>query len=566
MGNYKGEFNILIGIADTEFETTHEDLQGKFASVRGLSSAGHFHGTAVSSVAAARTDNGIGIASIGYNSRVAAHRVVHTITPVGGFDADPHNVEIAIWNLYLAGVKIINVSLTGTGLSRLKAEEITQNGTTLVLAAGNKSTDEFHKDIADIPGVIVVSSVNKDNKHGPTGHARNQWVDICAPGTDIRVAIDGSNYYSTRDGTSYAAPFVSGTIALMLSVNPLLTPAQIEHVLKSTASPIADASSFSGKLGAGRLNAHLAVHWVAPRIEGPDVISSCQPIYTLHNFPFPLSQISNPQWSCGPGLVKVDDYGINGAKFKCTVDLTTSPNLTTIYFSYVYNGTPYTISKTVSTHELPVIIGIMDLKEHYSVSTASSCSSYYFMAAPYHGTPYYTWKVYMPPPFAGPMLFEGQTTEKLPMGFSMQHEYTIELNVQDACGTNLTVSQNIWARDDSPCNDGGIGGPQPPCPLCFEIIFSPNPVDDELNIVFQHLPISTSRTQTTIYSVKLYDNFGNIFRQSEFTHTDNINSVTQRNSRTAPVKFNVSNLREGTYYLHVEGNGKVEKIQIIVKR
>lgn len=51
---------------------------------------------------------------------------------------------------------------------------MTQNGTTLVLSGGNTPNATNHSDIADIPGVIVVSSVNRQNMHGPTGHAHNE--------------------------------------------------------------------------------------------------------------------------------------------------------------------------------------------------------------------------------------------------------------------------------------------------------------------------------------------------------------------------------------------------------
>jgi len=77
-------------------------------------------------------------------------------------------------------------------------------------------------------------------------------------GTGLIVAGENNDYY-WANGTSIATPFVSGTIALMLSVNPNLTPAQIENIIKATADPIADASSFPGQLGAGRLNAYAAV-------------------------------------------------------------------------------------------------------------------------------------------------------------------------------------------------------------------------------------------------------------------------------------------------------------------
>jgi subtilisin family serine protease len=128
----------------------------------------------------------------------------------------------------------------------------------LVLAAGNTTTSTDHNAIANIPGVVVVTSVNEDNEHGPSGHAHNQWVDICSPGVNVTTTFP-NNTIGGGWGTSYAAPIVSGTIALMLEVNPCLTPAEIELLIEESADPVADAQNFPGLLGAGRLNAYEAV-------------------------------------------------------------------------------------------------------------------------------------------------------------------------------------------------------------------------------------------------------------------------------------------------------------------
>ena len=102
--------------------------------------------------------------------------------------------------------------------------------------------------------------------HGPTNHARNQWIDICAPSKDIMAAIPGYNTYreyGLKSGTSYAAPFVSGSIGLMLSyklsTNSKISPFAIETILKETADPIADGYLYQGLLGAGRLNVYKAI-------------------------------------------------------------------------------------------------------------------------------------------------------------------------------------------------------------------------------------------------------------------------------------------------------------------
>jgi hypothetical protein len=253
------QFANYIGIADTEFEFTHEDLEYKFAFVHGPTSAGDIHGTRVASIAAAHTNNGLGMASIGYNSTISARRIKHRYSILGELTAESVDIRDAIWALYqMAIVPVINVSWSTTGLTPLAVQEITQNGVTLVLAGGNRIIDTYHSNIADIPGVIVVSSVNGYDFCSSTGHARNQWIDICAPGEGLLTAA-ANNTYLTGSGTSFAAPFVSGTVALMLSVNPSLTPAEIENIIKATADLVGDADLYPELSEMGRLNAYEAL-------------------------------------------------------------------------------------------------------------------------------------------------------------------------------------------------------------------------------------------------------------------------------------------------------------------
>lgn len=261
-----GDTNVIIGIADTDFHWLHEDLVGKVDNIGGVLSNGHEHGTGVAGCAAAKTNNGKGIAAIGYNCRLALQRIFHA--PSGGTDSIL--VGDAIWDLYQQGVPVINASWTKTGLDYLIVQEMIDNGTTLILPAGNSPNSIQHTDIANIPGVINVSGVNQNNEHGPTNHAHNQYVDLCAPSVDISVLRAGApsssalggfgpSRYDVVAGTSYAAPMVAGTVGLMLSVNPCLSPASIEAILKSTTDPITDATSYPGIIGAGRLNAYEAV-------------------------------------------------------------------------------------------------------------------------------------------------------------------------------------------------------------------------------------------------------------------------------------------------------------------
>jgi hypothetical protein len=103
-----------------------------------------------------------------------------------------------------------------------------------------------------------------------TTMTHNDMVDLCAPGYDVDAVFDydpsssNTNFMQCGNttGTSESAPYVAGTIGLMLSVNRMLSPYQIECILKNTALDIYNVGTnyrYLGRLGKGRLRADVAV-------------------------------------------------------------------------------------------------------------------------------------------------------------------------------------------------------------------------------------------------------------------------------------------------------------------
>ena len=258
----KGSYSNIVAIVDTEFDTDHEDLIGQFAYTSGspsLYADSCRHGTAVSGLVAAKTNNNIGIASLGYNTRLAGYYVNVSSYCTG----NPFN---QVWQAYQDGRRIINLSWSGIGTPPAgfpytlveAVQEMTSNGVSLICAAGNTPNATHHSSYANIPGVINVSGINHENYHGPTNHAHNQWVDICALSINATTTKPDDNYGGAW-GTSFAAPQIAATVALMLTVNPDLTPTEIENIIKESADPIIDQTSFPNGLGAGKLNSYFAV-------------------------------------------------------------------------------------------------------------------------------------------------------------------------------------------------------------------------------------------------------------------------------------------------------------------
>ncbi|MEL6944156.1 MAG: S8/S53 family peptidase, partial [Bacteroidota bacterium] len=265
----KGDPSIVVGIADTEFDDNHEDLKNQIIHLSGNYTAPPEceHGTIVAGCVAAETNNSLGIAGIGYNTKIAGYKVYSYVW----YDSNRNprcggNPWSGIWQAFQDERPIINVSWTGIGSPPngvvAAAQEIVDGGTILVLGAGNSPNSNSHSSYANIPGVINVSGVDANNQHGPTGHAHNQWVDLCALSTNVTSTYRNDNYGGGW-GTSFAAPQVAGVAALILSVNPCLTPAEVEDILKTTTEPISDASSYPNGLGTGRVNAYRAIEKAA---------------------------------------------------------------------------------------------------------------------------------------------------------------------------------------------------------------------------------------------------------------------------------------------------------------
>jgi len=253
-----GNPNIVVAVVDNAFETAHPDLAGNLVTGRDVSdndnnpnppNANFDHGTHVAGTVASSTNNGIGIASIGYNVSIMPIKA----TPDNGSPSSIfHGYEGITWAAD-NGADIINMSWGGSGYSSTEQNIINNaasQGAVLVAAAGNSNSSSTHYP-AGYNNVISVAATDiNDNKASFSNYG--SWVDISAPGVNIKSTVPFGSY-GNKSGTSMASPLVAGLCGLVLSANPSLSPAQVESCLKTSADPI---SSYSGNLGAGRINAY----------------------------------------------------------------------------------------------------------------------------------------------------------------------------------------------------------------------------------------------------------------------------------------------------------------------
>ncbi len=273
--------------------TSAENSSGYFKDCPVSNSS--WHGTFTAGQIGAAGNNGLGVAGINWNSKILAVRV---LGKCGGYDSDI--VDGLRWaaGLSVPGVpvnanpaKVLNLSLGGPGSCdstwQNAINAVTAAGAVTVVSAGNSNADPANYVPAGCNGVITVAATNRS---GSRAYYSNHGADveISAPGGSMSSSNDPNGIFSTLNtgtthpvsdtygyyqGTSMAAPQVSGVVSLMFSVNPSLTPAKVLEILQSTAKPFDRNSSCNTSIcGSGIVDAAAAVTAALP--PGPFAKSS----------------------------------------------------------------------------------------------------------------------------------------------------------------------------------------------------------------------------------------------------------------------------------------------------
>ncbi|GAB3099474.1 S8 family peptidase [Cupriavidus yeoncheonensis] len=258
-----------------------------------------WHGTRVASVLGALTNNGLGIAGVDWNTRILPVRVsgrcgallsdtVDGLRWAAGISVPnvPDNANPA---------RVVNISLGGgtcTSIEQQAINDVVGRGVSVVVAAGNSAG--ALEAPADCSGVIAVTAHANDGENASFANVGSN-IAISAPGggcgnskvlngacttvvSFIRTLTNngttslGAYTISNSQGTSFAAPMVSGVVSLMLAVNPSLTPAQVTAALKSSARPHPSGTfctTNQGVCGAGLLDADAALSAAANSAAAP---------------------------------------------------------------------------------------------------------------------------------------------------------------------------------------------------------------------------------------------------------------------------------------------------------
>lgn len=237
------------------------------------------HGTISAGIIAAKGDNNEGVVGVTWQT---------SIMPIRALDSDgvgdPVDVVRAVEYAVNNGAKVINLSFAGpvyNDLLKIALRRAYNAGVFVVAAAGNAQAggeainldrNPLYPICLDMDSsenfIYGVAAVDHTDRRADFSNYGASCVDGSAPGTRIITTLyqddgsaDFSEYYGGYfNGTSVAAPIVSGVAALLKSLNPRLTPKQVTNIFTRSAFDINELNpGFFGKLGRGRIEAARAL-------------------------------------------------------------------------------------------------------------------------------------------------------------------------------------------------------------------------------------------------------------------------------------------------------------------
>ena len=269
----QGSSTLTLAMLDTGVQANHPDLLGKILSGWNIvlnnnnTDDLNGHGTHTTGIAAANTNNAVGVAGVNWNVKILPVVVVNS----GGSGTELQCANGITWATD-HGANIISMSLqyyTGTTALADAAAYAYDSGVLPIAATGNGQPAGTIAYPAKFPKCMAVGGTDRfDAISCCGGNSSNTGpeIDVTAPGKEIYSTWKGSSY-TTLTGTSMATPHVSGLATLIKTINPALGPADIEAIIKNTAED-KGAVGFDVQYGWGRINAYFALLAAAPPCPG----------------------------------------------------------------------------------------------------------------------------------------------------------------------------------------------------------------------------------------------------------------------------------------------------------
>jgi subtilisin family serine protease len=268
---------VKVGVLDTGVDTTHPELRRivkSYVHDGALDVDIVGHGTHVSGIVAADTNNKVGIAGLCRCDLSVWKIFTDQAEPVDGeYYVDEVMYQRALNAARNAGMRVINLSIGGTAHNPTEEylfRRLTTSGCIVVAAMGNEFSNgnptEYPAAYADVVAVGATTATNSRASFSNTG----KHIAIAAPGQNILSTLPllpsaargaGQTKYAEWSGTSMATPHVTAVAALVIARDPNLGPQQVTKRLTSTATrlPAMAGKSFTRELGHGLVNVNAAL-------------------------------------------------------------------------------------------------------------------------------------------------------------------------------------------------------------------------------------------------------------------------------------------------------------------
>jgi Zn-dependent metalloprotease/subtilisin family serine protease len=287
-----GSRDIVVAVIDTGVDYTHEDLaanmwrnpgeipgngvdddgNGYIDDVYGINAItgsgnpmdDHDHGTHCAGTIGGVGNNGVGVAGVCWNVQIMALKFIDASG--SGYTSDA--IECMQYGV-VKGARVLSNSWGGDGYEQALKDAIDAAGAAgvvFVAAAGNRGTDNdtspFYPATYDSANLIaVINTTSNDTKSANSCYGLIS-TDLGAPGSYI-LSCQPGNRYKLMSGTSMATPHVAGACGLLLSVNPMLSVADLKATLLATVDPtLPGLCASGGRMNVARALSHVGSPWL----------------------------------------------------------------------------------------------------------------------------------------------------------------------------------------------------------------------------------------------------------------------------------------------------------------
>lgn len=271
-----GDSSVKVGIIDTGILNTHPDLEDNVDMVLGYAFTfprtgvlqvspygdGAGHGTMVSGIIGAKGNNSLGVTGVNWDVDLVSLRYIGR----GAEEATDPQVHTGVVSVSIGyaennDISILNLSFGGTHNSNLWYSSLSNYSGLAVCASGNDGANidvyNFQPACYDLDNILSVAATNSQDALANFSNYGDTNVDLAAPGVDIYSTYKSNELYFCASGTSFSAPYVAGTAALIKSLYPTMTTDGVKKAILNSTDYV---PGLYGKVAtSGRLNTYKAI-------------------------------------------------------------------------------------------------------------------------------------------------------------------------------------------------------------------------------------------------------------------------------------------------------------------